>query len=35
VLQMNVRGGQAQQPKGTPAAQHATGSFTGGPRKKG
>ncbi|HLJ78205.1 MAG TPA: hypothetical protein VKT75_12365 [Acidobacteriaceae bacterium] len=29
VLQMNVRGGQAQQPKGTPAAQHATGSFTG------
>jgi hypothetical protein len=35
VLQMNTRGGQAQQPKGTPAAQHATGSFTGGPRKKG
>jgi hypothetical protein len=36
VLQMNVRGGQAQQPKVTPAAQHATGSFTGtsgGPRK--
>lgn len=35
VLQMNVRGGQAQQPKGTPAAQHATGSFTGRSRKKG
>lgn len=37
VLQMNTRGGQAQQPKGTPAAQHATGSFTGtsgGARKK-
>ena len=37
VLQMNVKGGQAQQPRGTPAGQHATGSFTGssGGRKKG
>lgn len=32
VLQMNVKGGQAQQPRGTPAGQHATGSFTGSSR---
>ena len=34
VLGLNVGGKQAQQPKGTPAAQHATGSFTGSPRGK-
>ena len=34
VLQMNVKGGQAQQPGGTPAGQHATGSFTGGTEKQ-
>lgn len=38
VLGLNVTGKQAQQPKETPAGQHATGSFTGsnrGGKKKG